>query len=1173
MMLVRFLSQISHKKIALACALLVTVAQVPLVCSAEEATKTASERRLGSFLQYRSLKKITVGPEDNYQASLDPSGQQIYFTEKLNFAPQVMALNLATAKKVAVIKGEGDADQPVVSPDGHRLAFRYFKNDARGEVCLWSFLSNFLQCLSLPEGERYSPFWVDNTHVGFLLREPGAQKVKLMVANLENQNVRSVYEGFISAPVAFHTSQKILVTESLPSEDKNWFSIFSLNGGSPQNIFVNVQGRSGFPTLTPDDKYIYFAQFISDTNNDQRIDASDRGVIYRMPAPEQTVTEALQPLQITSLEQNCSYPQAQKELYLTCDFEGSLDIYRLPLTGVIPPDWDAKTLWNAHETARSIEERLLLLNHIQAKSPNSRTGDLMLRYLSDYFFIEDDESTLFLLSRLKVSTPPLLDQADLQWTESMVELWQAWKRNLSKLTTGAFQAKVLSLQRRSQTLPKDSIYASLFAAQLENIYQRPSGAVKKLNLLLSSKFNSPWQAQVYFRVLKNHLDAQEKITLESLRLFLPLLTSPQLTRDQRLAFAFFAGLYADQSSPAVKAAMNAQFRDLSLKNGKPELIEFFESEIGGTALAEATDEKQKVDLWRSLDKRLTQYRDDYFMRRVLGMRLVHNLAAAQDYVYLGYAASAFQRYVLPSSTEYNYATRFLISVLLDKGYYYLAQKKLTAAYGAFYGAAVSTEDLESHYQFIKTNTAAKEYGSLEKAYQNMKTNQFVGRSLPFVDAVLALFRPDGEVDYDEVIQRLESMSDDQSGIRYLVLGFAYMKKLQQKKPGEEFNAAIGESANRSLVLSLDLSRENPRVRAAALENLGVLHHLLKNYGLSARYFEMRAQRPFVDFSPELAVRWWWSKSLFHVGDETKALEVLTSLADRKELSDSQRRAVNMQLGFLATSNQSYEQAIVHFDKLLPVAKVLSPDHQIKLHLMYGLALLRTKKIAESLPHFDFILAQSPASAKAFVHTRATLNALGLKAQALEELKQKAAAVQTLEIRENKLLAIKGSLAELKIQDEAYFEEVLKNRIRLCTQAFTSMSSPQRVNCLERSWLLAKDYYDNVKQDFSNTAFKTLESLFLLSEIAKVNLEPKLAGQISQKMKDYVSIANKIKVKPPVLLYQIGKIDLYSRILDSEAAGKKLSPSDLANQFLSIKDLEPKLYQRAQTLKQEILKTN
>src|SRR5690606_12476882 len=101
---------------------------------------------------------------------------------------------------------------------------------------------------------------------------------------------------------------------------------FDMASGKPVALDLDLPGVSGFPEFSNDGKYLYFTQFLNDSNRDAKIDGSDHGVVFRLPVSDlKERKKTLIPEQMTSVDRNCSYPSPGVEsLYLTCAFFDSL---------------------------------------------------------------------------------------------------------------------------------------------------------------------------------------------------------------------------------------------------------------------------------------------------------------------------------------------------------------------------------------------------------------------------------------------------------------------------------------------------------------------------------------------------------------------------------------------------------------------------------------------------------------------------------------------------------------------------------------------------------------------------------------------------------------------------------------------------------------------------------
>ena len=130
----------------------------------------------------------------------------------------------------------------------------------------------------------------------------------------------------------------------------------------PAKIVLQLPGQTGQPVFAKDGRSLYVVQFFTDTNHDGVVDASDHGVLFRVPISFVGGTPvAGPPEQLTETSWNCEYPAPFVDrLIATCSQDGSLDVYSLPLDGEVPADWTMPMLVNAIDDADTrVEEQLL----------------------------------------------------------------------------------------------------------------------------------------------------------------------------------------------------------------------------------------------------------------------------------------------------------------------------------------------------------------------------------------------------------------------------------------------------------------------------------------------------------------------------------------------------------------------------------------------------------------------------------------------------------------------------------------------------------------------------------------------------------------------------------------------------------------------------------------------
>src|SRR5262249_53659543 len=138
----------------------------------------------------------------------------------------------------------------------------------------------------------------------------------------------------------------------------------------PSALQINLPGLTTQPTFSRDGRFLYFVQFLADSNHDGVVDASDSGILFRIPFTPGP--DASEPEHLTDSSWNCQSPTTSKtRLVATCVQNDNLDVFELPLAGEIPEDWKGDRVSRELElVARRSEQLLLYRRHLRgAKTP------------------------------------------------------------------------------------------------------------------------------------------------------------------------------------------------------------------------------------------------------------------------------------------------------------------------------------------------------------------------------------------------------------------------------------------------------------------------------------------------------------------------------------------------------------------------------------------------------------------------------------------------------------------------------------------------------------------------------------------------------------------------------------------------------------------------------------
>jgi hypothetical protein len=926
--------------------------------------QTIVQQRLQSLERLIPLRKMTVGPDDQYQGIATSDGSRLIFTRKSDLVPHLCVQDQRTGLAEPFISMTADSQEASLNGQD-RVAFVYFRKSAAGDICHRSLDAkrgddSGIECVETTEGERASPFWRSSSELGFLVRNPRSESNKVLVQNIKT-GVRSLLaEGSVWSPF-MHPGGKTLVTNEAITEngrEERVLSIRPVSGdekaGPRKLIHVALPGTSGFPTLSKDEQYLYFSHYLNDTNQDGIIDGNDNSVLFRLPLSKLPEKGEVFPEQLTLAESNCSYPRiAGDKLLATCASGGTLDLFELPATGIVPAHWDAAKIWNAHRTARTYAERILLLNSLKYRFPN-HISELAIdeRLLSDHMLAGDSAAARYYAKKLqKISKET---QATLyELTELLLRGLELKGLQKSEDITREFELQMQELDRKVSTVKAHPQFRDIIRGTYKFLVRRPAEAEAFLKKgQLPRKGVHPIVRQAWFE-LGELLYAPPHRASALFNHIAEMIQAEDLSYENQIQFAFrlLRAIEARHKDAQGRLSVLRQWLG-KLPLGPDKLLQ---SEKHAQQLTIEKDAPAKMGAWREIDAILSKNRDDYFLKRSLLTRAIQVFDQATEYQFVNLVAGNWLRYTNRGDTEFAPARETVSQSQLDRAYDSLGKNNPDLASNFFYGSLSLTDDLESHSGYIRAMIQRGQRTTLNERYKNLEERQFLTDNRLFVDALLGLMdaapvlssSPNETAPFDIALEKLERMSQDRdSDMRHLFMGYCKLEKLERLGRAYEVDRALFEEAHRHFMLALDLARDNARVTASALWNLGILHARLQNHGMAARFFEKRATYGFLNAQEEADFLWLQTRSLLRSYQEAEAatgLEKFLASKNGSSLTSQQRAPFEERLAFLYTLIGKYEAAEKLYRNLMGKKAIQGAENLAKAQLNLGRSLLKQGK--------------------------------------------------------------------------------------------------------------------------------------------------------------------------------------------------------------------------------------
>ena len=1087
------------------------------------------------------LEKLTVGPYDNYQGQLSESTDSLYFTQSQNLSPQIHAQPLDSEFPKAITSSRADAKDPTPSKDGKLLAFTYFKFDSKGDICLKSLPNGSIKCVSTNKTADHSPFWINDRKLGFLTSQNPATPPHIKIVNLDDKLRRRIVLRGVSSPAAHPNGVSLVYIGLGANGRKAQINLLSLkDGAKPSSITLDLPGIPSFPKYSPDGRYLYFSHYLNDTNLDQKIDGNDNSVIFRINAKKlESGSSKIFPEQLTSVENNCSFPSPQRDfLLVTCSFEGSLDLYRLPLTGALPKTWGIKQLWEAHATSRSYQDRLLILNKIRFLSPKHNRLDLVQRVLSNHIAISEYEAATYNINQLIKESKKGSLKASYRVLQIYLDVKQARSQESTNLLSRGFKkfakGKLSKLSRIIVNRPiKKIIEAHVFHLLNDN---RMAAERLKVSGFSSSKKLSPMERYLAFDLYERLYSRKSKQS-KLLPLYKVMMSDSQLSDESKIHYTFrylskLAELYGTNKR------LKALERDTKSTKYSQKILDLIELERLSLQLGISQDKKNSKALFSKLDKAMNKSRKQYFLRRASYIRAILILSQYDKLDYMSKVASNWLRYTNLRDLEFHYASAQYTYATMDKAYGEFANSKDRKAFNIFYRAIRQTDDLEAHSGYF--DLGFKKFAAkYSESLASLEERDIIGDSRDYNKALRHTLHGEEKRDiesFNKAISELEGIKGYiyNPAMKYLLLAYNYQMKLQFLDKKKVLKSEDFKKAHKFYMIALYEGKDNIRVKASILSNLSFLHQSAGNHSIATNFFKKRSQLPFVNSEAQLAFYWQYSRSLFYASDYSEAAiqsEQALKLIKKQKLRHYQAPFTERS-AFYAMNAREFKKAKKHYQKLFrSYDNKLKPKQKAKAKLAFGFTLMNLKEKKRAVSAFKDSInitrtlkpeAASKGKTLAFHPSRLRILAYGFLAKLSPsedgKINYRLSRIQefrTIMDKDQSLGHTKGVIQVSIIKDH-----------NIVADTYIKMNKTiEGQKALESAIMEAKDWSENAGDPYSIPAFRSLVN-YMSFAVANSSQAPKDVHEGLESMfKNAKTSYEELKSPAPMQTYQFLKLKI------------------------------------------------
>jgi cellulose synthase operon protein C len=833
--------------------------------------------------------RLTAGPANQYLAAASPPAgapaRELYFTSDQESTTQIYVQDLQSGVPRLAFDELADVTWPRPSPDGRHLLYISYREDAAGDLCVREIRGSVgarsfgpRRCLTGDASAELQAVWFPDSQAIALVTRPGLHgDFELRRLSLGASSVAGpvtgerLAPGSVSSP-ALSPDGKWLVTvpvtrssrqigPSFLGKSSGALELLRLAGGRAEapravRLAFALPGASAMPAFSSDGKWLYFTQFLNDTNFDGSIDGNDHGVLFRA-AFSAADGAAAAPEQLSSAAASCQYPApAADRLLATCLSQGSLDVFSLPPGGAIPAEWRqspaqlAERLDDELTSSRQPWERLLLLAHRGA------TPAVWREMIGLHLGLGELESAMFYAARVAAAEPApgaaLRELAEQRRDERALE-----RGSLSAPFVKAARARLERLK------PIDHPLAAIAASEILDTLGEETAARAALEPLRKHFELDPKAAGPTFEPLVASLYAERLLALyrgepRYFELYQPI-AEQVLSHAEVFVRELLRGATAAERAARVDAWQKRV-------DAYGEIAFLLELERALAELTAATQEqvRERVFLLYRQNKELPR-------RKALVAATVRRaLVAGNEYLLYNFAES-WASYVPRQLAERRRAERLYRDAVFERAYVEEARGAIGGARGHFYGVTLQTESLEAHAGFLEMRLAegkdpSADYATsanFSPAATGYARAYLLARKLPGLARDPAAHAK-AEAEAIRELAAIAKAAPQRAEVHQLWAYIAYQRYL---RAGDRLAPM---EANAHALLALDLYRDSPRGRAATLDLLGRVQAAVGNYGLALGWLEARARLPFASPRQELSHCLAFARARYHTGDATGA---------------------------------------------------------------------------------------------------------------------------------------------------------------------------------------------------------------------------------------------------------------------------------------------------------------
>lgn len=888
----------------------------------------------------RRPQRLTVGVADQLLGQLAPDGRSLYFVSNRNTTNEIFVQNLVDGRARRLFDEGSDVSWPRVSPDGRDLLYVSFRDRATGQLCVRDLPdAGRRRCLG-QEVSALQAEWIDSSRIALVSRASIHGDLALLDVSVGARlEARPLVNRNLTSP-AISPDGRWLVYLPVERRAERVGPAFAAHAagaleamrldrpGPAVRLPLNLPGQTGQPAFAHDGRFLYVAQFFSDTNHDGVIDANDHGVLFRVPFPSDrddapALAAGAMPEQLTDATWNCQYPApAADRVIATCSRDASLDLYDVPLDGEVPTEWSAERVSEEIELGGSRTDQLLLYRHRLARETSTPARRFtMVRLVRLHLDADEYEPAAFYARQIASLHDP--DTAGLSKPlMALIEHRRARRERERGRLGEDFEAgarqRLQDLTVGPGTSAAGRLLTRVVRSEIADDLGDKGAARRELEAAVVADDAPRSVLEIYFRradALYRELDDNDALVAVCRRLS----GLRGLTQDDQLRYALSAVRAMIRGRPydSADARLARARAELS---GDTELT--FALELGRALLA-IRDDHTPPSVLEALGALYARQSRPDRRRTVVLEALKRASDVGADHV-VEMLAARYLDDAKPGTTERRRAERLYRRVMMGRGYRRLAEGHTDEARADFEAVAERTGSFEGLIEALDLRLRAGESPSALAARYSARGSAQPAPLSAFARAYLltrALPHLDGDAHAKAAATALDELRGAWAALRNNRAAQAVYGAVLHEEYLRTGDVASAERADAHYLVALDLVRSNVRYRAMILGQLGLLQSEVGNYRIALSYLQERQRLPFRDNGAGLAIELATARALLHVGHDKEAAEVADAALGMIDGAPRLARYRVLALDRAALSHLSagqFERALALYDAELPL---------------------------------------------------------------------------------------------------------------------------------------------------------------------------------------------------------------------------------------------------------------